>query len=68
MDDELEALRDHNTDLEKTAGPVGSDDHCEVVSPEHTHRVSIGMKNVVVNDLVSPGARQDHRIHDIKLP
>ena len=68
MNDEVDALRVCDTDLEQSGRLVGSDKHGEVVEVENSNWVSVGVKHVVVEDPVPARAGQDDRVHYTKLP
>jgi hypothetical protein len=68
VDDEVDRLCVGDADL-KEKGRLGwADEHGQVVEVEDSDRVSVGVKDVVVGDPVLPGAGQDYRIHEPKLP
>jgi hypothetical protein len=68
MERAIDGLRVGKSDLKEAGGAVWADQHCEVVEVEHSDRVAVGVKDVVVCDPVLPGAGQDHRGHRTKLP
>lgn len=68
MDDELDSAADRDSDFEHSAAAIGADQHGETVEVEDSNRVAVGVEHVVVGDPVLSSARQNHRIHFIKLP
>lgn len=68
MDDELDAIADRDADLEQTATTIGANQHGEFVQLKHSDRVAVRVEHVGIGDPVLPSARQNHRIHSIKLP
>jgi len=52
MNNELDPLGLGHTDLKEPGGSVGTDEHGESVEVEHSDRVAVGVKHVVVGDLV----------------
>lgn len=68
VNDEVDGLRVGNTDLEEAGCAVRADEHGEVFEVEHSNWVAVRVKHVVVFDPVLPGARQNHRVHEPKLP
>jgi hypothetical protein len=67
VDDELDAVGDDESDLERSTGLVGPDQHREVVEVEHADRIAVGVKDLLIGDAVLASARDDHRDHDINL-
>jgi hypothetical protein len=65
--EELDTLGGRHPDLEQPAALVGADQHDQVVDGEHSNRVAVSVKHVVVADPVRACTAQDHRIHTIKL-
>ena len=68
MNDELDSVTDRNPNFEHPAAVIGTDQHGEAVEVEDSDRVAVGVEHVGVGDPVLSSARQNHRIHSIKLP
>jgi hypothetical protein len=68
MDDELDSVTDRYSDFEHPAAVIGADQHGESIGIEDSDRMAEGVKHVGVEDPVLSSARQNHRIHPIKLP
>jgi hypothetical protein len=67
VDDELDSVTATDPDLQKPCGPVGADQHREVIEPKYTDRVLEGVEHVVVRNAVLSGTHKDDRVPDIKL-
>ncbi len=63
VDNELDPLRSGRANLQEAAGRVRSDQHGEFVELEHSDRIAVGVKHVVVSHSVLAGARYDDRIY-----
>lgn len=68
MNDELDSVTDRDSDFEHPAAVISADQHGESVEVEDSDRVAVGVEHVGVGDPVLSSARQNHRIHPIKLP
>jgi len=68
VNDEVDTFGAAHADLEELARTIGSDEHHEVVKPQDTDGVPVGVEDVVVVDSVLAGAGDDHRVHDINVP
>jgi hypothetical protein len=66
--DEVDALSMSDTDLQQRTRPRRINQYRQVTRLEDPDRVAVGVKHVFVEDPVLPGARQDRRIHSLKLP
>lgn len=68
MDDEVDSVTDRDSDFEHPAAVIGADQHGESIEVEDPDRMAVGVEHVSVGDPVLSSARQNHRIHPIKLP
>jgi hypothetical protein len=48
VDDELDPFGGDHADFETSRGVVGADEHGQIIDFEHTDRVAVGVKDVVV--------------------
>ena len=67
MNDEVDTFGAAHADLEELARTVGSDEHHEVVEPQDTDGVPVGVEDVVVVDTMFSGTGEDDRIHVVNL-
>ena len=67
MHDEFKAFRTRHPDLQEAASLVGAYEHFEVSKIESSHGVSVGVEYGSVSDPMSPGAPEDHGVHEVKL-
>jgi len=67
-DDELDAFRLGNADLEQPAGSIRTYQHRELIDVKHSDRIAVGVKHVVIRDPVPARTRKDHRVHVVNLP
>jgi len=63
VDDELDAFRGGYADFKHPSGFVSSDQHHQIFHLEHSHRISVCVKHVVIRGPVFAGTRHNHRIH-----
>ena len=67
MDDEIDTLSSAQTDFDQTRRPVRADQHRQIIQSEHSDRVLISVKHVLISNTLFSGALEDDRIHDINL-
>lgn len=65
MDGQLDTFSTGTTHLHESARPVSADQHDEIIEPEHSHGIAIGMEHVVILDPVPARTRHNHWV--IKL-
>ena len=67
MNDEFKAFSARHRHLQEAAGVIGTDEHFEISEIESSHRVPVGVEYGSVGDPMSPGAPEDHGVHEAKL-